>query len=94
MTRHQWLGSKRWLLFRSKVVIYQGTVFSKIVLDPLYVCKRLRTNYQCMSSSVGTHIYRGINPERITPAESRVHRVPLNNTLMVVAEDIYCPHSG
>jgi hypothetical protein len=53
MTRHQWLGSKRWLLFRSKVPSVK--VFSKSVLGPLYVCKRLQTNCQCVNSSVGTH---------------------------------------
>jgi hypothetical protein len=62
MTRHQWLGSKRWLLFRSKVVICQG-IFE--------ICFRL---------------------ERNIPAKSRVHHVPLNDTLMVVvAEDILLP---
>ena len=52
MTPHQWLGSKRWLLFRYKVVICQD--ISKFVLGALYVCKRSQTNCQCMNSSVGT----------------------------------------
>jgi len=37
-----------------------------------------------MSSSVETHCSP---PERTIPAESRVHHVPLDDTLMVVTDD-------
>jgi hypothetical protein len=46
MTRHQWLGTRRWLPFRSEVVICQG--ISEFRYGELVcMCKALRTKCQC-----------------------------------------------
>jgi hypothetical protein len=36
-------------------------------------------------------VHHSINPEKSIPAESRIHQVPLDNTLTVVAEDFLSP---
>jgi hypothetical protein len=33
-------------------------------------------------------VHHSSNPERIIPADSRVHQVPLGHTLMVLADDL------